>query len=152
MNKLSWEYVRNKPAKCAELAAIHENFAWRKHGASKFGRPRKKNLPCADNSLSRAFTSNEDSILKLFSDEGNRTTKDHPEYGRPVFAIVWYKDDKWAILCTENEAVLIHSNKVDHYSRKEEGALERIREFEVLWNNSEQSLKIPLDQVSMLIS
>ncbi len=148
MTELSWSRVSNKPAQCAEFAAVHENFAWRKHQASRFGLPKNKNAKCADDSLSRAFTSDKDSIFKLLSPEGNRTLRDHPEYGRPKFAVVWYEDEDWAILCTANEATLIESSRISEYAREEEGAPERIRVIQEIWDSTEQSLKLPLSQVS----
>jgi hypothetical protein len=111
MNTLSWSSVRNKPNQCAEFAACHENFAWRKHHSSRFGQLKGKNKGCASDSLSRAFNSDKDSISLLFTD-GNRTLNEHPEYGRPLFVVVWYEDEDWAILCTQNEAALISSGLI----------------------------------------
>ncbi|MCF6282580.1 MAG: hypothetical protein L3J28_10320 [Candidatus Polarisedimenticolaceae bacterium] len=131
---------------CGALGLNRSVYGRRKHHASRFGLLKNKKSKCADDSLSRAFTSNEDSIHKLFSPEGNRTLRDHPNYGRPIFAVVWYED--WAILCTSQEAVLIQSDHICNYSRKEDGAHERIREIQRLWETSEQSLKLPLNQVN----
>lgn len=152
MLELSWSMVSNKPNKCAEFAAVHENFAWRKHHASRFGQLKNQNQKCADDSLSRAFTSSDDSILKLFSPEGNRTLKIHPEYGKAKFALVWYKDEDWAILCTSQEAVLIHSNLISNLKRIEKGAKKRIIETQKIWDSSNQNLKFPLSRVAFNIS
>lgn len=151
MTELSWSRVRNKPSQCAEFAVCHDNYAWRKHHASKFGRLKNQRQLCASDSLSRAFTSDEDSILRLFSEVGNRTMRAHPEYGRPHFAIVWYDDEKWAILCTPNEAVLIQSSQIAGYGRKSEGVQARLRVIRRIWDASDQSLRIPLNQVITLL-
>jgi hypothetical protein len=152
MKEISWDLVSNKPDQCAEFAAVHEFFAWRKHHASRFGLLKKSKKKCADDSLSRAFESREDSIPALFSPEGNRVLKDHPEYGRPVFAVVWYADEEWAILCTADEATLINSSLISSYRRQKEGAQKRRREIQELWDLSPISLRKPLNSVASFIS
>lgn len=152
MTELAWNRVSNKSAECAEFVAIHENFAWRKHHSSRFGQLKNKQQKCADDSLSRAFSSDNDSVLQLFSPEGNRTLRENPGYGRPKFAIVWYKKENWAILCTATEATLIESNRISSYRREEGGANERIREIQAIWDSSDQSLRLPLNQVSSRIA
>jgi hypothetical protein len=150
--QLSWQAMSNKVATCAEFAAVHENFAWRKHHASRFGLLKKQKAKCANDSLSRAFRSAEDSVLQLFSPEGNRTLRDHPKYGQPKFAVVWYEGEDWAILCAPNEATLIESSRISQLPRKENGAAERIRMMQELWRASDPALRIPLDQVLQRIA
>jgi hypothetical protein len=152
MPQFSWSDVRNKENECAEFAAVHSNFAWRKHHSSRFGQLKNNTKKCADDSLSRAFSSDLDSIRQLFSPEGNRTLRDHPEYGPPKFALVWYESERWAILCTENEAVLVSREEVSSFKRVQEGASERIRLIQSLWDSSDQSTKVSLTQVAALIA
>tara|TARA_R110000744_G_scaffold359009_1_gene466211 strand:- start:1913 stop:2371 length:459 start_codon:yes stop_codon:yes gene_type:complete len=148
MSNITWSDVCNKENECAEFSAVHTDFAWRKHYSSKFGQIKSSTKKCADNSLSRAFATNEDSIHQLFSPNGNRTLKDHPEYGLPKFAMVWYSSEPWAILCTSNEAVLIPTVEISSYKRVKEGAHDRIQRMQRLWDASETALKIPLSQVA----
>lgn len=152
MTDLTWSNVRNKEDECAEFAAVHECFAWRKHHSSRFGQLKKGPKKCADNSLSRAFTSDEDSIHQLFSLHGNRTLRDNPDYGSPKYAVVWYSTEPWAILCTAHEAVLIPTSAISEYKRVREGAEERIQVMQRLWDSAESSLKVPLSQVAGLIA
>jgi hypothetical protein len=150
--ELSWKRVENKPEQCAELAAVHEHFAWRKHHSSRFGLLKNQKSRCANDSLSRAFESLQDSVLELFSPAGNRTLRDHPEYGPPKFAVVWYQNEDWAILCTATEAVLIDSSRISGYPRKKEGAAERIAVVQELWDSCSASLRIPLARVQQHIA
>jgi len=150
--ELSWGAVSNKVATCAEFAAVHENFAWRKHHSSRFGLQKNQKGKSANDSLSRAFSSAEDSVLQLFSPEGNRTLRDHPKYGSPKFAVVWYKDETWAILCTSSEAVLIESGRISNLPRQEEGAGEIILMMQELWSASDPTLRISLSQVLQRIA
>jgi hypothetical protein len=152
VTQLSREAVSNKVATCAEFAAVHENFAWRKHHNSRFGLLKNQKGKCANDSLSRAFRSAEDSVLQLFSPEGNRTLRDHPNYGQPKFSLVWYEDEDWAILCTPNEAKLIESSPISNLPRKEDGAADRVRMMQELWGSSDPALRIPLDQVLQRIA
>lgn len=152
MTNLTWSNVRNKMEECAEFAAVHTDFAWRKHHSSKFGQLKKGPKKCADNSLSRAFTSDEDSTHQLFSADGNRTLRDHPDYGSPKYAVVWYSSEPWAILCTPEEAVLIPASEISDYKRVRSGARERIQVMQSLWDASEHSLRVPLSQVAELIA
>ncbi len=41
MADLTWSNVRNKEEECAEFAAVHVGFAWRKHHSSRFGQLKK---------------------------------------------------------------------------------------------------------------
>lgn len=153
MTDLAWNRVRNKPSQCAEFVVCHENFAWRKHHTSRFGQLKNnRQRRCADDSLSRAFESAGDSVLTLFSPNGNRTLRDHPEYGLPLFAVVWYEDEDWAILCTSTEAVLIRSTEISGYRRQVHGASVRIQVIQHIWNASDPSLRVPLRQVSARIA
>ncbi len=77
--------------------------------------------------------------------------RDHPEYGRPRYDVVWYKDEGWAILCTPNEAVLIKSSKIANCTCQREGADERLGIVSGIWNSSEHSLRVSMNQVSELI-
>lgn len=147
MTRLSWSIVRNKPAECCEFAVVHEGFAWRKHHSSKFGLLRGQNQRCANDSLSRAFASAEDSVAQLFSPEGNRVIRIHPEYGRPRFSVVWYASEEWAILCTAAEATLIESRLISGFPRCEAGSRERICLIQRIWDSSDPSLRVPLNQV-----
>ena len=153
MAELSWSRVSNKPSQCAEFAACHENFAWRKHTnrVHKFGWL-KDQQECANDSLLRAFTSDKDSIPLLFSSEGNRTMREHPDYGLPRFVLVWYDDEDWAILCTSNEAVLIQSSQIANYVRQREGAQDRLRVIQRIWEATDPSLRIPLNRVKEYIT
>lgn len=134
MTELSWELVRDKPNQKAEFAACHDNFAWRKHHASRFTR------------LSNAFHSKQDSIPILFSG-GNRTSREHPEYGEPRFAVVWYDDEDWAILCDSREAVLIPAEDIRKFKRQEERASERIQYIRGLFDLVSENLRRPLGNV-----
>ncbi len=51
MIDLSWDQVRNKPSQCVKFAAVHDNFAWRKHHASKFGLLKNQQARCADDTF-----------------------------------------------------------------------------------------------------
>ena len=74
--------------------------------------------------------------------------REHPEYGLPKFAIVWYSSEPWAILCTATEAVLIPTLEISGYKRKKEDANDRIQTMQRLWNASETSLRVPISQVA----
>ena len=152
MVRLSWCLVRNKPAECVEFAVVHENFAWRKHHSSRFGLLKNQQQRCANDSLSRAFASTNDSVIQLFCTEGNRTLRQHPEYGRPMFSVVWYASEEWAILCTETEATLIESRLISTYPRAEAGAHNRVEVMQRLWASTDESLKVPLGHVLMRIA
>lgn len=96
--------------------------------------------------MSRAFTLKQDSIPLLFS-VGNRVMKAHPEYGAPKFVVVWYTDEDWAILCTANEATLIHASTIREFKRQEAGAQDRMNFLSNLWESADSSLKKPLMEV-----
>lgn len=134
MTELSWELVRDKPNQKAEFASCHDNFAWRKHHASRFIQ------------LSNAFHSKKDSILILFSG-GNRTSREHPEYGEPRFAVVWYEDEDWAILCDPREAVLIPAEDIRKFKRQKDGASERIQYIRRLFDLASENLRRQLGNV-----
>jgi hypothetical protein len=151
MPKLTWSLVKNLPNQCAEFAACHENFAWRKHHSSRFGQLKGGQKKCADDSLSRAFRSDQDSIPLLFG-EGNRVMKNNPEYGRPVFVAVWYEGEQWAILCTSSEATLISTSDISEFKRSKERAAERISFLRRLWEASDPKLRIPLSSVGERIA
>ena len=107
MTILSWDNVRNLPVKPLEFAANHENFAWRKHsGGSRFGMLRNDPQKYANDSLTRSFESNKDSIPLLLSSQ-NRVVHNHPEYGQVRFIAVWYDGEPWAILCNPYEAIVM---------------------------------------------
>ena len=118
---MSWERVRNNPYQALEFAAVHDNFAWRRHHASRFGVLRGKAQKYASDSLSRAFESELDSIPKLFKGV-NRISHEHPEYGRARFAVVWYEGEEWALLCTPNVAAIIESSLVSEFKREKKNA------------------------------
>jgi len=143
MPELTWSLVKKLPNQCAEFAACHENFAWRKHHSSRFGQLKSGQKKCADDSLSRAFGSAQDSVPLLFG-EGNRVMKKNPKYGRPLFAAVWYEGEQWAILCTASEATLVPTSEISEFKRSKEGAAEKIAFLRRLWEASNLALRIPL--------
>ena len=151
MTELTWSNVRNKREQCVEFAACHENFAWRKHHSSRFGQLKNQAKKCADDSLSRAFISEQDSIPLLFS-SGNRVLERNPEYGTPKFAVVWYADEDWAILCTRSEATLIASSEIRDFKRTKEGAQGKLAFLTGLWESSDPSLRRPLTEVATIIA
>lgn len=101
--------------------------------------------------MTRAFASDRDGILVLFAG-GNRVMQDHPEYGMPRFAVVWYEDEDWAILCSPTEAALIPSAEIADFPRQRERAAERVQAVQRIWDESDRTLRIPLTEVARRIA
>lgn len=150
MTILSWNLVRNLPVKPLEFAANHENFAWRKHAASRFGILKSDPQKFASNSLTRAFQSDKDSISLLLSNR-NRVIQAHPEYGQAKFIAIWYDGEPWAILCNQHGAIVIDSSLVSTIPRQTENASERYEYLLEIWERSGNSDRLPLDQISSYI-
>jgi hypothetical protein len=151
MQEMNWSMVRNLPDRCTEFAACHEDFGWRKHTSWRFGQLRNSHKKCADDSLTRAFTSEQDSIPLLFG-EGNRVMKKNAQYGRPLFVVVWYEGEEWAILCTASEATIIKSSEISDFKRSKEGVTERVAFLRRLWDASDSAQRIPLLTVANRIA
>lgn len=148
---MSWDRIKNKPAQALEFAAVHDDFAWRKHHASRFGVLKNARRKYADDSLSRAFESNVDSIPHLFSGS-NRVSQENPEYGAARFVVVWYDDEEWAILCNPTTAAIIKSASISEFKREKKGAADRIRYMQRLMDEAEASDKLSLTKVASRIS
>lgn len=148
---MNWDRVKNKPFQPLEFAAVHDNFAWRKHHSSRFGVLKSKGQKYASDSLSRAFKSELDSIPQLFVGR-NRVSRENPDYGPARFAVVWYEDEEWAILCTPKIAALINSSLITGFKRERDGAQQRMRFLEGVLANVEISEKIPLSEVVIRIA
>lgn len=147
MTILCWNLVRNLPVRPLEFAANHENFAWRKHAASRFGILKNHPQRYASDSLRRAFQSEKDSILLLFSNQ-NRVIRANPEYGAAKFIAVWYEGEPWAILCNHQEAIVIDSTLISNFPRQVENAPERYSYLLNIWGRSQNSDRVPLNQVA----
>ncbi|MFP8966118.1 hypothetical protein ACKC9G_06045 [Pokkaliibacter sp. CJK22405] len=155
----NWNVIKNNENECLEFAAVHEHFAWRKHAASRFGvlkNPKDGENKYASDSLYRAFSSNKDSIQKLFSEEGNRTYKKNPEYGLPIYAVVWYESENWAILCNKDYAVLCSSEEIKKFKRAKdnndvENKKDVLETINYLWNSSVEENKISLSKIVEII-
>jgi hypothetical protein len=152
MRNMCWNMARNKPLQALEFAAVHDNFAWRKHSSSsRFGVLKNNPQKYANDSLSRAFESEEDSIPQLFLGN-NRVVRAKPEYGSARFAVVWYSDEEWAILCNSQEATIIEASLISGFKREKDGAAERINFLQRLFERVEPSVRIPLYQVPQRIT
>lgn len=95
-----WSNVVDRRDEKVEFGACHENYAWRPHKIAnhKFS------------SLSNAFDSETNSIrLLLQHANGNQNARSYQERGRALFAVVWYPDTDWAVLCNSRYATLVPS-------------------------------------------